>query len=147
MPKVETAIKIHAPIEKVFDIMIDPESIPKFAPIYAVSDMKGKPGEKGNSADYEYHILGIKLKQTMTVLDVQKPYSITYEMSGGIPGKWAYTLEPHEGGTVIWTRVDYSVPAGIIGRIANWLFINRMNQKNLEIGQVGLKNFCESLMD
>lgn len=147
MPSVTTSIKIHTPTEKVFDIMVDPESIPKFAPIHAVSNVKGKPGEKGNSADYEYHLLGIKLKQTMTVLDVQKPHSIVYEMSGGIPGKWAYALEPHERGTVVRTRVDYSVPAGIIGRIANWLFINRMNQNNLEVGQAGLKKFCESLME
>ena len=147
MPLVETSIKIQTPVEKVFDTMIDPESIPKFAPIHAVSNIRGIPGEIGNSADYEYHLLGIRLKQTMTVLVVHRPHSIVYEMSGGIPGKWMYVLEPHEGGTVVWTRVDYSVPAGIIGRIANWLFINRMNRKNLEIGQAGLKRFCESLME
>ena len=146
MPKAETAIKIHVPVEMVFDAIVDPESIPRFAPIHAVSNVKGKPGEQGSSADYEYRMLGIKLKQTMTVLDVQTPHSIIYEMSGGIPGKWAYTLEPHEGGTVVRTRVDYSVRAGIIGRIANRLFIERMNQKNLESGQLGLKNFCESLI-
>jgi len=49
--------------------------------------MKGKPGEKGNSADYEYHLLGMKLKQTTTVLDVHKPHGIVYEMFGGIPGR------------------------------------------------------------
>ena len=95
MSSVETSIKIHTLVEKVFDTMVDPESITKFAPIHAVSNIKGKPGEKGNSADYEYHLLGIKLKQTMTVLEVHKPHSIVYEMSGGIPGKWAYTLQSH----------------------------------------------------
>jgi len=145
MPSVESAIKIHSPIEIVFDTMVDPESIPKFAPVHAVTNIKGKPGETGNSADYEYHVLWIKLKQTMTVSEVHKPDSIIYEMSGAIPGKWVYTLEPHEGGTVVRVKVDYSIGAGIIGRIANWLFINRTNHKNLEIGQLGLKKFCESL--
>lgn len=145
MPSVESAIKIQAPIEIVFDTMVDPESIPKFAPVHAVTNTKGKPGEKGHSADYEYRLLGIKLKQNMTVLEVHKPNNIIYEMSGVFPGKWAYTLEPHEGGTVVRVKVDYSVGAGIIGKIADWLYIHQTNQENLETGQLGLKKFCESL--
>jgi uncharacterized membrane protein len=146
MPSVESAIKINVPVEKVFDTMVDHKSIPKFAPVHRVTNIKGKPGEKGNSADYEYHLLGIKLKQTMTVLDVYKPNNIIYEMSGTFAGKWVYTLEPHEGGTVVRVKVDYSIGAGIVGRIANRLFIKQMNQQNLESGQLGLKKFCESLM-
>ena len=144
MTTVETAIKIHAPIEKIFDTMVNPEDIPKFAPIHVISNIKGEPGEKGSSADYEYHLLGLRLKQTVTVLEVRKPNEIVYEMAGGFPGKWTYTLEQQEDGTEVRTRVHYSVRGGIIGKIANWLIVNRMNQRNLELGQVGLKDFCES---
>ena len=145
MPSVESAIKIRAPIGRVFDTIVDPESIPKFAPVHAVTNIKGKFGETGNSADYEYRVLGIKLRQNMTVLEAHKPDSIIYEMFGVFTGKWVYTLEPHEGGTVVRVKVDYSIGGGFTGRIADWLFINRINEKNLEISQLGLKKFCESL--
>jgi uncharacterized protein YndB with AHSA1/START domain len=143
MPLLESAIKIDAPIERVFNAVIDPTSIAKFAPVHAVSNIKGNIGEKGNSADYEYHVMGIKLKQTMTVLEVDEPFTVIYEMSGAFPGKWMYTLESHEGGTVVRVKVDYSTGTGMISKIANLLFVNETNEKNLEIGQLGLKRFCE----
>jgi len=144
MPTVEASIVIACPIEKVFVTMVNPKDIPRFAPVQAVSNVKGDPQEKGSSADYEYRFGGMKLTQTMTVLEVQAPTEIAYEMSGGFPGRWTYNLEQGTGGTIVKTTVQYSVPGGIIGRIADWLVFRRMNQGNLDRGQLGLKRFCES---
>lgn len=120
--------------------MVEPMGIPKWAPISSVSNIKGNAGEVGSSADYAISLFGAKLKQTMTVLEVDKPYKIVYEMAGGFPGKWTYTLKTEDR---VHTEVYYIVRYGLIGRIANTFLIHRMHQKKTEAFATGLKAFCE----
>lgn len=143
MPRLETYITIRAPIEKIFDAIIDPEVISKWPPIHAISNVKGNPGEKESSADYTYRVPGLKFKQTMAVLEVDKPRRIVWKMSGSFVGKWVQTLESQQEGTRVDTKVDYIVRGGVIGRMADRLFLQRINQRNLEIGSAGLKEVCE----
>ena len=144
MPKVKTSILINASADKIFDTMVDPEGIPKWAPIDSVSNIKGDPGEIGSSADYTIVVFGIKLKQTMTVLQVDKPENIVYEMAGAFPGKWAYTLKTEDNGVRLSTVVHYTVRGGVIGNIANKILLQRMHQKKTELFAIGLKAFCEA---
>jgi|GEM_PF-2242461 len=150
MPIVETNILINAPAITIFDTMVDPESIPKWAPIDYVSNIKGNPGEIGSSADYalaDYKLLlfRVNVTQTMTVVEVDSPHKIVYQMEGGFPGKWTYILKTERNGVRVNTEVHYTVRYGLIGRIANKALIYRMHQKKTEEFATGLKAFCESM--
>ena len=149
MSIVETSVLINAPADKVFDTMVNPKGIPKWAPIASVSNIKGNAGEIGSSADYtlaDYKLLffRVNVTQTMTVLEVDKPSKIIYEMAGGFPGKWTYTLKAEDDGVRVNTEVYYTVRYGFIGRMANKLIIQRVHQKKTEEFATGLKAFCES---
>ena len=144
MPIIKTSLLINAPADKIFDTMVDPEGIPKWAPIDSVSNIKGEPGEIGSSADYTLRVFGIKLQQTMTVLQVDKPYNIVYEMAGGFPGKWTYDLKAEDNGVRVSAEVYYTVRGGVIGNIANKILLQRMHQKKTELFAIGLKTFCEA---
>jgi hypothetical protein len=41
-------------------------------------------------------------------------------------------------------KIDYGIPGGIIGKIAEKLFLERMNQKTIEKSVEGLEIFCEA---
>ena len=149
MPIVKTSILINATANKIFDAMVDPEGIPKWAPIASVSNIKGNAGEIGSSADYalaDYKLLffRVNVTQTMTVLEVDKPHKIVYKMAGGFPGKWTYTLNTQDNVVRVDTEVHYTVGYGLIGRIANKVLIHRMHQKKTEQFATGLKALCES---
>ena len=144
MPIVKTSILINAPVEKIFEAMVDPEGIPKWAPIDSVSKIKGEPGEIGSSAEYLMGDFGMKFRQTMTVILVDKPASIVYEMAGAFPGKWTYTLEKEDSSTRLSAEVHYTVRGGLIGNIANKLFLQRIHQQKTELFAKGLKTLCEA---
>ncbi len=124
--------------------MVNPGDIPKFAPIAAVSNVKGNPGEQGSHGDYVYYALGMKVTHTMMVLEVDRPPRIVYEMSGGFTGTWIYALELQGNSTRVDTAVDYTARGGVIGKIADRLLLRRMNQRNLVRGVEGLKTYYEA---
>ena len=149
MTIVKTNILIDAPADRIFDTMVDPEVIPAWAPIESVSNIKGNAGQVGSSADYalaDYKLLlfRVNVTQTMTVVEVDRPNKIVYQMTGGFPGKWTYTLKTERNGVRVNTEVHYTVRYGLIGRIANKALIHRMHQKKTEQFATGLKSFCES---
>ena len=145
MPRVETSVTINAPIEKVFHTIIEPEFTPKWSSgISEVTNIKGDPEEKGSSTDLAYHVLGMKFTQHMVTSEIEKPRKVIYQMTGGFPGTFEFALEPQGQATKVDIRIDYSVPGGIIGKIANQLLLERMNRKNIESSAEGLKIFCEA---
>ena len=144
MPKSEASVTINAPIEKVFDAIADQEKAVQYYPAAVLIAVNGKPDELGSSAELEYHVARIKIHAKITVSEVDKPRKLVQEMSGTMPGKWTWSLEQKGQAVKANMRIDYSVPGGILGKIANQLFLGRMNQRNLEKSLQRLKVYCET---
>jgi carbon monoxide dehydrogenase subunit G len=138
MPKSTGSITINAPIERVFNAAADPKIIAQISS-GALVGTKGENGELGSYADWEY----LKLRSRTTVSEVNKPHKLVQEMTGAMPGRWIWNLE--QDGQVVKADfcIEYSVPGGVLGKMANKLFLGRMNQKNLEKTMYGLKAYCE----
>ena len=144
MPISEASIIIAAPIEKIFEAVVDQEKAAQWYPTAELISVNGKPDELGSSAELDYHVLGMTIHSKITVWEVDKPRKLVHELSGAMPGKWTWSLE--QDGQVIKVKfsVDYVLPWGILGTIANALFLGRMNQKNAEKAVKGLKVYCET---
>ena len=144
MPISEASIIIAAPIEKIFEAVVDQEKAAQWYPTAELISVNGKPDELGSSAELDYHVLGMTIHSKITVSEVDKPRKLVHELSGAMPGKWTWSLE--QDGQVIKVKfsVDYVLPWGILGTIANALFLGRMNQKNAEKAVKGLKVYCET---
>ncbi len=144
MPKSEASVTINAPIEKVFDAIADQEKAVQYYPAAVLIAVNGKPDELGSSAELEYHVAGMKIHAKITVSEVDKPLKLVYEMSGAMPGKWIWSLEQEGQAVKVDFSIDAKIPGGILGKIANRLFLGRMNQKNAEKCVQGLKVYCET---
>jgi coenzyme Q-binding protein COQ10 len=138
MPKSEGSVTINVPVEKVFDAITNPEIISQMSS-GSVTGTKGKYGELGSYADWEY----LKLHSRTTVTEVNRPYKLVQEMSGAMPGKWIWNLKQDGQAVKVDFCIEYRVPGGILGKIADKLFLGRMNQKNLEKTLKNLKDYCE----
>ncbi|MBA7547593.1 hypothetical protein ES705_40022 [subsurface metagenome] len=143
MPKSEGSVSINAPIEKVFDAAADPEKMAKYISAAVLTATKGKPDELGSYSEWVYPVAGMKVRAKMTVSEVDKLRRLVQEMSGTMPGKWIWNLKQEGQAVKVDFCIEYSVPGGILGKIANKLFLGRMNQRNMESCLHGLKVYCE----
>ena len=144
MPKSEASATINAPMEKVFDSIADPQKMAQYASSSVLTDINGKPDELGSYAKWDYNVVGMKFHAKTIVSEVDKPRKLVQEMSGAMPGKWIWSLEQEGLAVRVDFTIEYSVPGAILGKIANWLFLGRMNQKNLESTLHSLKVYCET---
>jgi len=144
MSKSEASVTINAPIEKIFDAVADQEKAIQYYPAAVLTSVKGKPDELGSSAELVYHVAGMKIPSKITVSEVDKPHKLVHELSGAMPGKWTWSLEQVGQNVKVDFSIDYSVPGGILGKIANKLFLGRMNQRNSEKCVQRLKVYCET---
>jgi uncharacterized membrane protein len=138
MSKTEVSVAINAPIENVFNTVANPEIISQISSGTVVGT-KGKYGDLGSSADWEY----LKLRSRTTVSEVNRPYKLVQEMTGAMPGRWIWNLEQDGQAVKVDFCIEYRVPGGILGKIADKLFLGRINRKNGEKSMQGLKAYCE----
>jgi ligand-binding SRPBCC domain-containing protein len=70
-------------------------------------------------------------------------HHIAYQMSGMMVGtqEWSYT--PEGGQTRLTALVEYEMPGGALGKIADKLVVERMNTRNLEKSLENLKALVE----
>jgi len=69
---------------------------------------------------------------TETVLDYQPGKLQLLQMEGMLSGRARWELTPEGDGTRLTTTFDYSLPGGVLGRVADALMVRRMNGKTLE---------------
>jgi coenzyme Q-binding protein COQ10 len=138
MPKSEGSVTINAPIEKVFDAAANPEIIAQISSGSLVGT-EGKNGELGSYADWQY----LKLRSRTTVSEAIKPNKLVQEMTGGMPGRWIWNLKQEGQAVKVDFCIEYRVPGGILGKIADKLFLARINRKNMEKTLYGLEAYCE----
>lgn len=138
MPKSDGSVIINAPIEKVFNAIANPDIVAQISSGSLIGT-EGKNGELGSYADWEY----LKLRSRTTVSEVNKPSKMVQEMTGAMPGRWIWNLEQEGQAVKVDFCIEYKVPGGFLGKIANKLFLGRMNQKSMEKTMYGLKAYCE----
>jgi uncharacterized membrane protein len=144
MGKSEASISINTPIGKVFDAIADPEKMAEYSNASILTEAKGNPGEPGSAAVWEYNVAGMKLHATTSVTLVNKPKKLIQEMTGAMPGRWIWNLKQKDKATTVDFCIEYNLPGGMFGKMADKLFMGRMNQKNLEKTLSLLKEYCEA---
>jgi uncharacterized membrane protein len=65
MAKIQKSIQISAPVEKVFDYLLDPDNLPAIWPsLVEVKDIQRTPGEELSSYKWTYKMAGMRFEGT-----------------------------------------------------------------------------------
>jgi uncharacterized protein YndB with AHSA1/START domain len=122
VPTVTTSIDLRAPVNRVWDLVSDPQRLPDWVSIHA-GFPDGAPAalEEGTTFKQELRMAGQDVEVTWTVEELKEGESLVWSGEGpmGATARTRYALEDVGDGS---TRFDYEntydLPGGILGKVA-----------------------------
>lgn len=142
MARIETSIKINAPVEKVFEFA-HPDNLPEIWPsLVEVMNVKELPAG-GYSWDWVYKMAGMRFNGTSTHTEFVLNERTVSESTGGIESTITWLFQPEDGGTKMTSLVDYKIPVPLLGKLAE-SFIVKFNENESETILANLKARMEA---
>ena len=147
MAHLKKSVLIHAPVEKVAAFARDPKNWSTFWVGLSEPEEQTGEGEVGTVVKHSYLMAGMRFPVTSRVLE-DRPEPEGTRWKGAIEGPlsgeqtWAYTRKGND--TEVTTEIEYTVPGSALGRIADRLVIERMQERALGQTLENLKLLCEA---
>ena len=149
MTIIKRDIAVSCPPEHVFAVLANVERLPEFSDMTVrVENGPGRPVEVGDTFDQVVKILGIELDTEWEVTGVVPGRSITVSGISKSNGKASLTetITPTGDGCRVDFEVDYDLPLGILGEIADKLIVEKKNEDTAEQILTKLKALCEGTL-
>jgi ligand-binding SRPBCC domain-containing protein len=149
MPTIRVETYIHAPGERCFDLSLNVDAHGSSMartherPIAGVTTGVMRLGD---TVTWEAVHFGIKQHLTSKITDYERPHRFTDEMIKGIFRKLHHTHEyvPQPPGTLMIDVLTFQAPLGILGRVAEIVFLTRYMKTLLLTRNRYLKQMAEA---
>jgi uncharacterized protein YndB with AHSA1/START domain len=118
---VRQSIVIDAPIEAVWDLVMDPERLGEWVTIHrAVSDVPEGALGTGSRFRQRMRLKGVPLKVHWEVVECRRPHRARWhgEAGAGATAEIVYDLSEVNGGTRFDYENRFELPAGKVGKLA-----------------------------
>lgn len=147
MAHIHKMTTIDAPIEKVVAFAYDARHWNDwYANLSEPEEIIGEGGV-GTVIRHHYHMAGIKFPVTSTILEqTTGPKEATHKLKfeGPLAGNQEFRYKAVGDKTEVAIDIDYVIPGKALGRIADNLLIERMQEKAMEHTLENLKLMCEA---
>lgn len=145
MTTIKKSILINAPVEQVEALLNDPQRLPEWYPgVTTVAPSPGYPVEVGSTCKITYKAGGMTMESKFTTTESVPQSKRAFQMEGMITGTNRWDLSPEGSGTNVTVTIDYEMAGGGLGKIADKLIVERMNDKNAATSLENLKSMVES---
>jgi uncharacterized protein YndB with AHSA1/START domain len=147
MTNVRLTTHFDAPIERVFDLATDYSRYPEWNVSYAdIKQVTGPVDKVGTKIHSVMKILGRKMEGWGEVVEVDRPRYLKIAGTGLEGGKLTYSqrLTSVGTGTDLEFDSEYELPAGILGHIADKLFVEKAVERDLHHTMENFKALVEA---
>jgi uncharacterized protein YndB with AHSA1/START domain len=138
---------IDAPPDRAFDLAIDAARLPEWnSSVTEVKQITGSLDQVGSSYVSVLKLAGRPLEGRWEVTRVERPRLL--EFTGTAPGGGRATsknrFESSDAGTDVTIEVDYELPGGFVGGLADKLFVERAIERDVKHSVENFKAICEA---
>ena len=117
---VAQTIEIEAPIDAVWDLVMDPRRLGEWVTIHeSVADVPEGDLVKGSRFRQRLRLKGVPLKVRWEVVECERPHRARWrgEAAAGSRARIAYDLTETAGGTRFDYENEFELPAGKVGKL------------------------------
>ena len=149
MPTITLVTEIHAPIEWCFDLCRDLEVHTKTVAHTRerlVGEKTSGLAELEDVLTFEATHLGVRQRLSSLITELERPHLFADEaVSGAFQSlRHVHTFAEVPGGTLMRDALTWTSPLGLLGTLADWLFLRRYILRFLAIRNRNLKAICEA---
>jgi uncharacterized protein YndB with AHSA1/START domain len=148
MSSVHVQIEIAAPVQRVWDTVMDPDRLEEWVTIHrAVANVSAKPLTSGATMDQTMHMRGVTFKVHWTLDQVNPPHLAVWEGRGPAhsSAQIRYELsEDGDGRTVFNYHNEFKPPGGRLGSIASRVVVGAASEREARKTLERLKALLES---
>jgi len=146
MAQISKAIKIDAPLSKVFDYVSNPENWTRYVTsLVDIRNLSDNSLNAGTTFDWTYRMLGVNNDGKGRIVDFEKDKKFAMEMEGSFPIKETFTFKEDGESTELDFEIKYDVPGKVLGVIADKLVVEKMNVKEAIAVLNKIKDICEAV--
>lgn len=121
---------ISKPLKEVFSFFEKPENLTEITPKnlgFTILNSTPIKMEKDALISYRIKLLGIPVYWQTRISDYNAPHSFTDEQLKGPYSLWihSHTFSESNGGTLMKDEVLYSIPLGLLGEIAHFIYVKK----------------------
>jgi ligand-binding SRPBCC domain-containing protein len=150
MPRIELTLSIAAPPERCFDLARSVEAHLHSARGTGEEVVGGRRTglmELGDEVTWRARHLGLRLRLQSRITAFDRPRHFRDSMVRGPLARLDHDhhfMPDGRGGTVMRDVFDFRAPLGPLGRIAEWLWLERHFRRFLEVRNEALRQLAES---
>jgi uncharacterized protein YndB with AHSA1/START domain len=147
MSTVQAEIDIDAPIERVWETVMNPERLGDWVTIHkSVSNVSGNTGRKGATMDQALQVRGLTFRVHWELVSVDAPHEARWE--GGGPAHSnaliKYELSSGENGhTTFRYTNEFHPPGGRLGNVAGRMIVGATSEREARNSLSRLKSLLE----
>lgn len=137
----------EAPIDRVFEVSVDPLRIPEWAPsVFEVKDATPGPMTIGSTYTAVTKVLGRRLEIRYQITEIEPPRLLTAVGTAPNGGRALLRtrLSPAASGTDAELDVEYDLPIGFLGEIADKVFVSQAMERDLRHGVENFRSLVEA---
>lgn len=146
MARIERSILIDAPLEDVFEYATTISRFPEWWPsLVEVRNATHEQAATGATYEWKYRMMGAVFEGKDEFYEVV-PFERWRNGSraGELPHTFEHRLAVEDGRTRYTLKIEYTPPAGLLGKVADRLVLARLNEREAERVVASLKAICES---
>lgn len=151
MSAVRVSIDIDAPVERVWELIMDPRRLGDWVTIHrGVSNVSPQPDRRGAQMSQVLHMRGVSFKVHWTLADVRAPTLAIWEGRGPAHSEAhiRYQLAPRgengAGGTHFEYTNEFRTPGGMLGNAASRMVVGAASEREANASLARLKRLLEA---
>jgi uncharacterized protein YndB with AHSA1/START domain len=147
MSTVHVSIDIGAPIERVWETIMDPHRLKDWVTIHrSISGVSDHPADQGAKMDQVLHIRGVSFKVHWSLVDVSPPNTAQWEGRGPAHSRayirYELTAKDDDGTTFEYTN-EFKTPGGVLGNVASRVVVGAASEREANNSLSRLKQLLE----
>jgi uncharacterized membrane protein len=147
MSTVHARIEIEAPIERVWQTVMDPDHLKDWVTIHrSLGDVSDRPLRKGSTMDQVLHMRGVSFHVHWTLTDMTSPQRAEWEGLGPAHSlaRIRYELSGDDAGPTYFDYMNEFVPpGGKLGNMASRFIVGATSEREANSSLARLKALLE----